>query len=43
MQADNIKIDLREVRWGGGDWIGMAQDRDQWRAVVSGVMNLQFV
>jgi hypothetical protein len=37
----NIKMDLREVGWGGMDWIGMAQDRDRWRAVVSAVMNLR--
>jgi hypothetical protein len=26
---DNIKMDLREIGWGGMDWIGLAQDRDQ--------------
>jgi hypothetical protein len=31
---DNIKIDLiREIGWGGMDWINMAQERDQWRAL----------
>jgi hypothetical protein len=30
---DNIKTDLREVGWGCVDWIGLAQDRDRWRAV----------
>jgi hypothetical protein len=29
---DNIRMDLREIRWGGMDWIDLAQDRDQWRA-----------
>jgi hypothetical protein len=38
---DNIKIDLREIGWDGGDWIDLAQDRDQWRAPVRAVMNLQ--
>jgi hypothetical protein len=38
---DNIKIDLREVGWGGVDWIDLAQDRDRWRALVHTVMNLQ--
>jgi hypothetical protein len=36
----NIKIDLREIYWGSVDWIYLAQDRDQWRAVVKTVMNL---
>jgi hypothetical protein len=34
----NIKMDLREIGWGGMDWIDLAQDRDQWRAVVKTVM-----
>jgi hypothetical protein len=33
--VDNIKIDLREVGWDGVDWIDLAQDRDQWRALVN--------
>jgi hypothetical protein len=37
----NIKIDLREIEWDGMDWIDLAQDRDQWRAVVNMVMNLR--
>jgi hypothetical protein len=28
---DNIKMDLKEVGWGGIDWIDLAQDRDRWR------------
>jgi hypothetical protein len=28
---DNIKMDLREIGWGGMNWIYLAQDRDQWR------------
>jgi hypothetical protein len=39
--VDNIKMDLREIGWGGMDWIDLAQDRDQWRALVSTVMNLR--
>jgi hypothetical protein len=31
----NIKINLREIGWDGGDWIDLAQDRDQWRALVN--------
>jgi hypothetical protein len=38
---DNIKMDLREIGWGDMDWIDLAQDRDQWRALVNTVMNLQ--
>jgi hypothetical protein len=34
-------MDLKEVGWGGMDWIDMAQDRDRWRALVSAVMNLR--
>jgi hypothetical protein len=32
---DNIKMDLGEVDWNGMDWIDLAQDRDQWRALVN--------
>jgi hypothetical protein len=32
---DNIKMDVREIGWGGMDWINLAQDRDRWRALVS--------
>jgi hypothetical protein len=39
--VDNIKMDLREIRWDGVDWIDLAQDRDQWRAFVNTVMNLR--
>jgi hypothetical protein len=31
--VDNIKMDLREIEWGGVDWIYLAQDRNRWRAV----------
>ena len=37
----NIKMDLEEVGKGCEDWMGLAQDRDRWRALVSTVMNLQ--
>jgi hypothetical protein len=37
----NIKIVLREVGWVGMDWIDLAQDRAQWRALMNTVMNLQ--
>jgi hypothetical protein len=39
--VDNIKTELREIGWCGMDWIDLAQDRDQWRALVSTVMNLR--
>jgi hypothetical protein len=35
------KMDLGEVGWGDVDRIGLAQDRDRWRALVNAVMNLQ--
>jgi hypothetical protein len=40
--VDNIKMDLRKIGWDGTDWIDLAQVGDQWRALVSTVMNLQF-
>jgi hypothetical protein len=33
-------MDLREIEWGGMDWIDLAQDRDQWRALANTVMIL---
>jgi hypothetical protein len=38
---DNIRMDLREIGWGGMHWIDLAQDRDQWKALVNTVMNLR--
>ena len=38
---DNIRMDLQEVGCGYVDWIGLAQDRDSWRTLVSAVMNLR--
>jgi hypothetical protein len=38
--VDNIKLDLREIGINGKNWIQLAQDRVQWRASVSTVMNL---
>jgi hypothetical protein len=40
--VDNIKMDRRAIGWDGGDGIDLAQDRDQWRALVKAVMNLGF-
>jgi hypothetical protein len=39
--VDNIKMDLRETGWDGRDWIELAQDRDQWKALMNTVMNLR--
>jgi hypothetical protein len=39
---DNIKINFREIGWGGMDWIDLAQDMDKWRALVNIVMHLPF-
>jgi hypothetical protein len=39
--VDNITVDLREMGWDGMDWIELAQDRDQWMALESTVMNLR--
>jgi hypothetical protein len=39
--VDSIKTDLRETGLGGTDWTDLAQDRDQWRALVNTVMNLR--
>jgi hypothetical protein len=38
---DGIILDLREIGLGGVDWTRLAQDRDQWRGVVSAVMSLR--
>jgi hypothetical protein len=38
---DNIRMGLVEVGWGDEDWIGLAQDRDRWRALVNSVLNLR--
>jgi len=39
--VDNIRMDLQQVGCGYMDWIGLAQDRDRWRTLVSVVMNLR--
>jgi hypothetical protein len=38
---DGIRMDLREIGWGSVEWIQLAQDRDQWQALVNTVMNLR--
>jgi hypothetical protein len=37
----NIRINLGETGWGGVDWIGLAQDRNRWRAILNSVLNLR--
>jgi len=39
--VDNIRMDLQDVGCGYMDWIGLAQDRDRWRTLVSAVLNLR--
>ena len=39
--VDNIRMDLQEMGCGYVDWIGLAQDRDRWRTLVSAVVNLR--
>jgi hypothetical protein len=39
--VDNIRMDLREIGWDGVDWMDIAQDRGQWRALVNTVLNLR--
>jgi hypothetical protein len=41
--VDNIKMDLIEIRWDGTDWIDLAQDRDQWRALLNAIMNFHII
>jgi hypothetical protein len=38
---DNIKKNIREIGWGGMDWIDLSQDRNQWRELVNTEMNLR--
>jgi hypothetical protein len=38
---DNIKMDIREVGYGVMDWIGLARDRERWRALENATMNLR--
>jgi hypothetical protein len=40
-ERGHYRMDLVEVRWSDVDWIGLAQDRDRWRALVNSVLNLR--
>jgi hypothetical protein len=37
---DNTRMDLKEIRWDGVDWMHLAQDRDQWRTLVNTIMKI---
>jgi hypothetical protein len=39
--VDDVKMDLRDVGWCGMDWVDLAQDMDQWRALINVVMKLR--
>jgi hypothetical protein len=39
--VENIRMDLGEVGWGDVDWIGLAKDRNTWRALVNSALNLR--
>jgi hypothetical protein len=39
--VDNVRMDLGEVGWSDVDWMGLAQDRNRWRALVNSVLNLR--
>jgi hypothetical protein len=39
--VDNIKINLRNIAWGGVGWLDLVQDRGEWRALMNTVMNLR--
>jgi hypothetical protein len=39
--VDNIRMDIGDVGWGYVDWIGLAKDRNRWRALVNSLLNLR--
>jgi hypothetical protein len=43
MWVDNIKMGLRNIELGGMDWIDLAEDKEEWRALVITVMNLRVI
>jgi hypothetical protein len=40
--VDNIKMDLRDIKWNDMNWIDLGQDRDRWRALVNTVIKFRF-
>jgi hypothetical protein len=40
---DNVKVDFKKIGWGVMDWIDLAQDMDQWMALMNTILNLRLI